>query len=283
VGSYGTLASETGSDTAAGARQLGGGGALMPSPETLLGVGPSEMPAKGGHLTLRVGVHPTPFGQALLALTERGVSSLVFLDPEEAPLQLDAVGQTPREAPPQPSPILRAARETPQPSPTRRTAREAPVTLDRALGELQRAWPGVPMVEDPDGTAATLLSVFYSGGAQRLGSRRPGGRGPEDRGSGGRTPLPLYVRGTDFQLQVWKSLLEVPPGDVTTYGGLAEAVGRPGAARAVGGAVAANPVAYLIPCHRVVRASGDLGGYRWGVERKRAMLEWEKAGAAGQG
>jgi O-6-methylguanine DNA methyltransferase len=254
----------------------------MPPPVTLLSVGPSEISATVGHLTLLVGVHPTPFGQALLAVTERGISSLVFLDPEEGPVQLDAIGQTPREAPPQPSPILRAARETPQPSPTRGTAREAPVTLDRALGELQRAWPGVPMVEDPDGTAATLLSVFYSGGAQRLGSRRPGGRGPEDRGSGGRTPLPLYVRGTDFQLQVWKSLLEVPPGDVTTYGGLAEAVGRPGAARAVGGAVAANPVAYLIPCHRVVRASGELGGYRWGVERKRAMLEWEKAGAAGR-
>jgi len=87
----------------------------------------------------------------------------------------------------------------------------------------------------------------------------------------------LYVRGTDFQLQVWRALLEVPPGEITTYGRLAEAVGRPGAARAVGGAVAANPVAYLIPCHRVVRTSGELGGYRWGVERKRAMLEWERA------
>jgi O-6-methylguanine DNA methyltransferase len=226
----------------------------------------------------------------------------VFLDPEEGPVQLDAVGQTPREAPP-------------QPSPTRRTAREAPVTLHRALGELERAWPGVPVVEDPEGTAATLLSVFYSGGVQRLGGRRPGGRGPGDRSRGKRSPggrrpgdgleetamdgsrdraatpspvsspivpLPLYVRGTDFQLQVWKSLLEVPPGEVTTYGRLAEAVGRPGAARAVGAAVAANPVAYLIPCHRVVRASGDLGGYRWGVERKRAMLDWEKAGAAGR-
>ena len=251
----------------------------MPPPVTLLSVGPSEISATVGHLTLLVGVHPTPFGQALLAVTERGVSSLVFLDSEEAPVQLDAVGKTPREA---------------------------PLTLGRALGELERAWPGVPVVEDPEGTAVTLLSVFWAGRGRRRGERTVGGPASEDRRGRGGTgtaaadgpsdrahtpslaslpaaPVSLYVRGTDFQLQVWRALLEVPPGELTTYGRLAEAVGRPGAARAVGAAVAANPVAYLIPCHRVVRASGELGGYRWGVERKRAMLEWERAGAAGRG
>jgi AraC family transcriptional regulator, regulatory protein of adaptative response / methylated-DNA-[protein]-cysteine methyltransferase len=249
------------------------------SPEvTLLGVEPGEVSAIGGGLTLRLGVHPTPFGQALLAVSERGISSLQFLDAEEELLRLHGARRTHYAAPVQLDPVGQ-------------TPREAPLTLGRALGDLERAWPGVPMVEDPEGTAVTLLSVFYAGRGRRPGGRQ--GQAPSD-GSSRRsgpplppsspsTPIPLYVRGTQFQLEVWRALLELLSGEVTTYGGLAGALGRPGAARAVGSAVAANPVAYLIPCHRVVRASGELGGYRWGVERKRAMLEWERAGAAGRG
>jgi AraC family transcriptional regulator of adaptative response/methylated-DNA-[protein]-cysteine methyltransferase len=84
--------------------------------------------------------------------------------------------------------------------------------------------------------------------------------------------LALHVKGTNFQLKVWRALLEIPAGSVTTYGTLAAVVGNPSASRAVGTAVGSNPVSYLIPCHRVIRASGELGGYAWGVERKKAML-----------
>ena len=87
----------------------------------------------------------------------------------------------------------------------------------------------------------------------------------------------LHVQGTAFQLRVWKSLLRVPAGQLTTYGQLAIRIGQPSAARAVGSAVGSNPVALLIPCHRVIRASGALGGYRWGAGRKAAIIGWESA------
>ncbi|MFO1486031.1 MAG: methylated-DNA--[protein]-cysteine S-methyltransferase [Verrucomicrobiaceae bacterium] len=90
--------------------------------------------------------------------------------------------------------------------------------------------------------------------------------------------LRAWVRGTPFQLRVWRALLNVTPGTVVSYGQLATAVGRPGAARAVGSAVGANPLAYLIPCHRVIRETGVIGEYRWGHERKCAMLGREWAG-----
>lgn len=88
-------------------------------------------------------------------------------------------------------------------------------------------------------------------------------------------PLTLLVRGTNFQIQVWRALLNVPFGGMTTYQSVAEMIGRPTAMRAVGTAVGNNPIGYLIPCHRVIRASGELGGYRWGLERKTAILGWE--------
>lgn len=87
--------------------------------------------------------------------------------------------------------------------------------------------------------------------------------------------LTLLVKGTNFQIQVWRALLQIPPGGLTTYQTLAKLLGRPAAARAVGNAIGQNPIAYLIPCHRVIRESGELGGYRWGLERKTAMLGWE--------
>ncbi|MGG6294173.1 bifunctional helix-turn-helix domain-containing protein/methylated-DNA--[protein]-cysteine S-methyltransferase [Leptolyngbya sp. AN02str] len=88
-------------------------------------------------------------------------------------------------------------------------------------------------------------------------------------------PLTVLVKGTNFQIQVWRSLLRIPSGNMTTYRGIAQAMSRPTAARAVGNAVGQNPIAYLIPCHRVIRESGELGGYRWGLSRKAAMLGWE--------
>ncbi len=88
-------------------------------------------------------------------------------------------------------------------------------------------------------------------------------------------PLTLLVKGTNFQIQVWRALLKVPFGGITTYQTIAETINRPTAARAVGNAVGNNPIAYLIPCHRVIRESGELGGYRWGLERKTVILGWE--------
>jgi AraC family transcriptional regulator of adaptative response/methylated-DNA-[protein]-cysteine methyltransferase len=93
------------------------------------------------------------------------------------------------------------------------------------------------------------------------------------------TPLRTFVKGTAFQVRVWRALIEVPPGALVTYGALAAALGAPLAARAVGTAVGSNPLACLIPCHRVIRATGMIGGYRWGATRKRAILAREYAGA----
>jgi AraC family transcriptional regulator of adaptative response/methylated-DNA-[protein]-cysteine methyltransferase len=96
-------------------------------------------------------------------------------------------------------------------------------------------------------------------------------------GAGDAGAVPLDARGTEFQRRVWDALREIPPGATTTYAELARRVGRPAAVRAVAGACAANPMAVLVPCHRVVRADGGLSGYRWGVERKRRLLEREGA------
>jgi AraC family transcriptional regulator of adaptative response/methylated-DNA-[protein]-cysteine methyltransferase len=91
--------------------------------------------------------------------------------------------------------------------------------------------------------------------------------------------VPLDIRGTAFQERVWQALREVLPGQTATYTEIAARIGRPTAVRAVAGACAANPVAVVIPCHRVVRTDGSLSGYRWGVERKRELLKREKDGA----
>jgi AraC family transcriptional regulator of adaptative response/methylated-DNA-[protein]-cysteine methyltransferase len=89
--------------------------------------------------------------------------------------------------------------------------------------------------------------------------------------------LRAFIRGTPFQLRVWRALLRLPSGALTTYGRLSAAIDQPGAARAVGTAVGANPIAFIIPCHRVIRETGVLGNYRWDPIRKRAMIGWELA------
>ena len=90
-----------------------------------------------------------------------------------------------------------------------------------------------------------------------------------------RDSIRLLVKGTNFQIAVWKALLKIPPGRLVAYEQVARAIGRPSASRAVGSAVGANRISYLIPCHRVIRGSGALGGYAWGVPRKRAIIGWE--------
>ncbi len=128
-----------------------------------------------------------------------------------------------------------------------------------ALAELEARWPRASLHRDP---AAVRPFV------QALDSRLRGGPGQ---------PLALALKGTPFQLKVWEALLRIPEGRVLAYGDLARLAGEPGAVRAVGTAVGQNPVAYLIPCHRVIQASGALGGYHWGAGRKRAILALERA------
>jgi AraC family transcriptional regulator of adaptative response/methylated-DNA-[protein]-cysteine methyltransferase len=125
-----------------------------------------------------------------------------------------------------------------------------------ALGELRAAWPGARLQADAAVTRAAAMRIF---------SRAP------ERGA----PLQLWVRGSPFQVKVWQALLRIPPGAVASYGDVAAALGAPQAARAVGSAVAQNAIAYLIPCHRVIRQTGVVGDYRWGGARKKAMLAWE--------
>ncbi|MCF8032743.1 MAG: methylated-DNA--[protein]-cysteine S-methyltransferase [Desulfarculaceae bacterium] len=134
---------------------------------------------------------------------------------------------------------------------------------DAALEDLSRDWPKAALRWDQRVTSPVARRIFQP--MQETASR----------------PLPLLLKGSNFQIQVWQALLRVPPGSCIAYGELARRLGRPGAARAVGSAAGANPIAYLIPCHRVLRATGALGGYRWGLGRKRVMLAREAAQAAG--
>ncbi len=89
--------------------------------------------------------------------------------------------------------------------------------------------------------------------------------------------IKLHLKGTEFQLKVWETLLKIPSGQLTTYGSIAKSIGLPAASRAVGTAVGANPVAFLIPCHRIIQSTGILGQYHWGSTRKQAMIGWEAA------
>ena len=131
---------------------------------------------------------------------------------------------------------------------------------DRALErELREEFPAAAIRRD-DGGLAKTVSVVLAGLAGRTPARE----------------LPLDVKATAFQAQVWQALKAIPRGETRSYGEIAEKIGRPGAARAVARACATNPVALVIPCHRVVAQSGALAGYRWGVERKANILERER-------
>lgn len=126
-----------------------------------------------------------------------------------------------------------------------------------AVRELQSMWIGARLEERPEVTAPIASRIF-------------------DALNHGRRPnLSLLLKGTNFQLKVWKALLQIPPGALVSYDIVARWIGNSRAARAVAKAVGANPVAYLIPCHRVIRQTGMISGYRWGPARKQAILAWE--------
>jgi AraC family transcriptional regulator of adaptative response/methylated-DNA-[protein]-cysteine methyltransferase len=131
---------------------------------------------------------------------------------------------------------------------------------DAAMAGVQAQWPRARL--QPNKTTARRL-------VDRIFRPMPVGNSPAS--------LRAFVRGTPFQVLVWRALLQVQGGTLVSYGGLAAAVNQPAAARAVGSAVGQNPLAYLIPCHRVIHETGALGDYRWGQVRKRAILAWENS------
>lgn len=193
---------------------LSSGGRLHDLFVTLDAVTPGEFRELGHGLRISAGFHDSPFGEALIATTDRGLCGLTFHD----------------------------------------GSRRA------ALRDLAERWPNATIEEHPRQTAPIASRIFAE---------------LEIRDPEGIVPLGLLIRGTNFQVKVWRALLQIPVGSVASYEDIATAIGAPSAARAVGTAVGRNPVAFLIPCHRVIRTTGALGGYRWGLERKRAMLAWE--------
>lgn len=178
---------------------------------TLEAMSPGEYQAGGAGLQICYGIHETPFGFCLIALTPRGICNVNFLEnPDE----------------------------------------------ESAVKQLQSDWPHAAMMRNQLATKEVRDRIF--------GTVLP-------------QPLTLHLKGTNFQIQVWQALLKIPPGGLTTYQRLATSLGKPTAARAIGNAVGKNPVGYLIPCHRVIRGSGAMGGYRWGINRKVMLLGWEAA------
>jgi len=127
------------------------------------------------------------------------------------------------------------------------------------IEELKRIWPRAHLQRDQAATGKLAAPIFD----------------PSNRAK----PLHLWVRGSNFQIKVWEALLRIAPGELASYEQVARAIGTPRASRAVGAAVGANPVAVLIPCHRVIRKAGDPGDYRWGLTRKRALIAREAAAA----
>jgi AraC family transcriptional regulator, regulatory protein of adaptative response / methylated-DNA-[protein]-cysteine methyltransferase len=131
-------------------------------------------------------------------------------------------------------------------------------TRDEQLIALARKWHYATIKPDQSVTGAFAARIF-------------------DPAKKSMEKLPLVVQGTNFQLKVWEALLSIPQGAVTTYQQIARSIGHPNAVRAVGSAVGDNPIAFIIPCHRVIRKEGVLGEYRWGRLRKKALIGWEAA------
>ncbi len=130
--------------------------------------------------------------------------------------------------------------------------------VEQQLVKLKNTWPLASFSRNDETTGAVVSTMF-------------------DKAKVTDRPLSLHIPGTNFQIAVWKALLQIPPGTVVSYSQLAAALGHPQSSRAIGSAIAANPVAFLIPCHRVIQQSGALGGYRWGPARKHAIQLWERA------
>jgi AraC family transcriptional regulator of adaptative response/methylated-DNA-[protein]-cysteine methyltransferase len=193
---------------------LSGPGRLHDLFVTIDAITPGEYKKRGMGLEITYGIHATPFGECLLAVTERGICGLSFIN-----------GEWRREA----------------------------------VAALRNQWEGAILKKSNDGTKPYLNKIFAASP-------------PTDN-----PPARLFLKGSNFQIKVWAALLRIPFGSVCSYGDIAAYLGQPAAARAVGHAVAANPVAYIIPCHRVIRKTGVFGDYSHGSSRKKAMIGWETA------
>jgi AraC family transcriptional regulator of adaptative response/methylated-DNA-[protein]-cysteine methyltransferase len=158
----------------------------------------------------------------------------------------------------------------------------SPDEREQALEDLRTRWPAAEIVEAPAFTQPLVEQIFPQNVTQLNGTESSGTNG-NGRVNGAQEPprgLTLLLNGTNFQVKVWEALLRIPSGALCSYEDVAHLIDRPSAARAVGGAVGANPIAYLIPCHRVIRKSGVIREYRWGSMRKKAMIGWEAAALA---
>ena len=175
------------------------------------GMTPGEYKNGGEKLSINYSFAESPFGNILVAATEKGICHMAFAD-----------------------------------------------EASEALGVLQQKFPRARYCPSTDALQENALSIFTQDWSK-----------PDK--------IKLHLKGTDFQLKVWKTLLDIPQGQLTTYGNMAAKLQNPKASRAVGTAIGDNPIAFLIPCHRVIRSSGELGGYHWGLTRKAAIIGWEAA------
>jgi AraC family transcriptional regulator, regulatory protein of adaptative response / methylated-DNA-[protein]-cysteine methyltransferase len=175
------------------------------------GMTPAEYKNGGNNLIINYSFAESPFGDLIVASTQKGLCHMAFEDDEEVGLN-------------------------------NLTARFPNATYHRMLDLIQQ----------------NALFIF-----QNDWSRLPA--------------IKLHLKGTDFQIKVWETLLNIPLGQLSTYGNIAQKIGNPKASRAVGAAIGSNPIAYLIPCHRVIQSTGNIGGYMWGNTRKTAIIGWESA------
>lgn len=172
----------------------------------IIGVTPKEYKELGKNVKITYGVGTTPFGQALIAFTKRGVSYLGFVDSNE----------------------------------------------DAIFERFKEIWAKADLIEDNEKAQESLNNIFVE-----------------------KKKFDLYVKGTNFQINVWKALLNIPNGTIASYEDIAKSINKPKAARAVASAIGSNHIGYLIPCHRVLAKSGAMSGYRWGVERKKILVAYE--------
>lgn len=173
------------------------------------GMTPAEYKNGGKNLNISYSFAESPFGNLIVASTNKGICYMAFNDDEQ-----------------------------------------------RALQELTANFPNATFTRRLDMAQQNALFIFQNDWSKL-------------------NQIKLHLKGTDFQLKVWESLLKIPMGKLVTYGSIAQHIARPNASRAVGTAIGSNPVAFLIPCHRVIQSTGTFGGYMWGPARKAAIIGWE--------
>lgn len=175
---------------------------------SLEAITPGDIKSAGENIQFTCGIHPTPFGNCFIALTERGIHQLAFVDPSQG--------------------------------------EEYQLTL-------KQQWPAASFNKQQQLTESTVDRIFTPS-------------------KNNKQTFKLWIKGSPFQFKVWEALLAIPEGQLSCYSDIAKDIGQPSAARAVGSAIAKNSIAYLIPCHRVIKNMGVLGNYRWGEARKQAII-----------